>query len=378
MDDASDPPTRSYLYELQKGEHIPLLKTSSFRLVVQTTRKGFPGTVNRGLALARGRYILLLNSDTVLPTRALSNFKQLFEADPMIGALGPVSNAASWQSVPGLLNTDGNFVINEIGSEWSVDMISALSEELSQERSPEMWLLNGFCLAVPAEVIHTVGTLNETAFGLGYGEENDLMLRTRAAGFRTVVDTHTYVYHQKTASYSKSESAQLSKQASIVLRSMHTNAVVDAALKQVKAIRSLDILRIRLASALQYVAPAQYFASEHPRILFVLPAATLGGGAVSVVSDCWQMNLLGHYCVVALPVSSKLAWEPTLPGVPKHMLWGYQSIDEAIPFGACNNMPVCKRPLLICLFSALYSQQLSRRSWYCLPLADHDPQNYTN
>ena len=49
---------------------------------------GFAAANNRGLAIARGRYCLLLNSDTRVEPNALQNALAFMEAHPETGALG--------------------------------------------------------------------------------------------------------------------------------------------------------------------------------------------------------------------------------------------------------------------------------------------------
>jgi GT2 family glycosyltransferase len=61
-----------------------------FRAVVLSQNVGFSGANNLGAALARGRLLLLLNSDVIPRERGwLSRLKEFYEATPGIGALAP-------------------------------------------------------------------------------------------------------------------------------------------------------------------------------------------------------------------------------------------------------------------------------------------------
>ncbi len=50
---------------------------------------GFAGGNNRGIKQAKGRYIMLLNNDTLLPDSSVSEIIQFMDANPRIGAASP-------------------------------------------------------------------------------------------------------------------------------------------------------------------------------------------------------------------------------------------------------------------------------------------------
>src|SRR5690606_6270423 len=69
---------------------------------------------------------------------------------------------------------------------------------------------NGFCMYIKRSAIDDIGLFDAKAFPRGYGEEGDLCMRARAAGWVNVVDDATIVFHQRSASFG-AEKAELER-----------------------------------------------------------------------------------------------------------------------------------------------------------------------
>jgi hypothetical protein len=63
-------------------------ETLTVRVVRLESNRGFAPAANRGVAAARGRIILLLNSDTIVDADALSALLAAFDADTKLGVAG--------------------------------------------------------------------------------------------------------------------------------------------------------------------------------------------------------------------------------------------------------------------------------------------------
>ena len=97
------------------------------------------------------------------------------ESRPRIGLVGPLSNTASWQSIPDI-ESHGDWATNPLPAGMTVGEMGQLVAGASARLYPQMPLLNGFCLLLRRELIQQIGYFDEENFGAGYGEEDDYTL----------------------------------------------------------------------------------------------------------------------------------------------------------------------------------------------------------
>ena len=196
IDDCSEHETQVWLVEEQK--------VRGFQLFRNTENLRFTKTVNRGFSESHGDYVVLLNSDTIVTAFWLEKILACFQSDPSTGIVGPLSNAASWQTVPVREDkVNGGWLVNEIPPGYSIEMMGQLVETVSKRQYPDVPSVNGFCYVIKRSVINNIGTLDEEYFPTGYGEEDDFSIRARKAGFTIRVADDTYVFHAKSKSYTQ-------------------------------------------------------------------------------------------------------------------------------------------------------------------------------
>jgi hypothetical protein len=160
--------------------------------------------------------------------------------------VGPLSNAASWQSIPEIFGPEGGLAVNSLPEGLDVEAMDANCALWARDFPyPRTGLLNGFCLAIKKEVKEAIGVLDEANFPEGYGEENDYCLRASDAGFGLLVAIDTYVFHAKSKTYSDERRRQLSKQGSATLRRLHSKQRIDRAVKSMQAHPILVAMRER-------------------------------------------------------------------------------------------------------------------------------------
>ena len=122
------------------------------------------------------------------------------ESDPEIGIVGPVSNAASHQSVP-KVREDGAWATNPLPDWLTVEGMGVAVAAASDGERPRVPFVNGYCYAITRRALDAVGLLDEENFAAGYCEENDFSLRARQAGFTGAIADDAFVFHAKSRSY---------------------------------------------------------------------------------------------------------------------------------------------------------------------------------
>jgi len=291
VNDGSDLKTTEYLTSFQK-------KNAHVRMYHNTEAKGYTTSANIGLKASSSDYAILLNSDTITPTGWLIPLLECGESDERIGIIGPLSNAASWQSIPLRFDTNGDWAINELPRGFDISQMSELVYQLSSKSFPKVAFINGFCFVIKKRVIDNIGYLNEKAFPYGYGEENDYCLRATSKGFHLAIADQAYIFHAKSKSYTHATRLKLSKQSSNTLKIIHSEERINKGIQELNGNKALNFIRQRVEQYLQgYLS--NLILKTFPRILFIMPVRGGGGGAHSVIQEVAGMRALGIDAVIS-------------------------------------------------------------------------------
>lgn len=187
------------------GDGAPDLVAERFptaRLLHNERNLGFGSTANRGLRAARGRVRIVLNSDARLTPGALEPLLAAFD-DEGIGVAGPrltfadgshQTSAASFPTVGSIVA--GSFLLNDVYRRlrpngrfrWELGLARR-----DHDRSQDVDWVKGACLAIHARCLEDTGGFDEGYFM--YGEETDLCLRARQAGWRVRYVAEALVVH---------------------------------------------------------------------------------------------------------------------------------------------------------------------------------------
>jgi O-antigen biosynthesis protein len=182
IDDASpDPAIAEYFAELERLAHPQVV------LLRNERNLGFTGTANRGMQLS-GANVVLLNSDTIVTRGWLDALLHCAATDPTIGTITPFSNNAEICSFPRFCQNNPWPLARDAEPERAAIAAAAVPTY------PDLPTGVGFCLFLRRAMLNEIGVF-DPAFGLGYGEENDLCMRAARAGWRNVLADDAFVVH---------------------------------------------------------------------------------------------------------------------------------------------------------------------------------------
>jgi GT2 family glycosyltransferase len=285
IDDGSEMATLKYLRHFAISHPLLLLRNP--------VAQGYTRAANRGLQIAQSPYVVLLNSDTIVSPTWLDRLIICAESDANIGMVGPLSNTASWQSIPNI-ETNGDWASNPLPTDMTVSQMAARVAAHSAKLYPRLPFLNGFCLLIKRRLIETTGYFDEIAFP-AYGEENDYCIRARQAGWELAVADDVYIYHSQSKSYSHERRQQLAEQGMQTLIDKYGQSFLDEGVQFCRDSRVLQGIRHRanlLIERWNFIAQAQYH-WRGKRVVFILPVMEIGGGANVIIAEAKAMLTMG-------------------------------------------------------------------------------------
>jgi len=166
-------------------------------LIHNQANSGYARANNQALAVARGRYLLLLNSDTIVEGEAIRALLAFTEAHPNAAAAGPT-----------ILNLDGTLQSKGRPPSSVLLMIfgvaaRVLPSKLRRGIAPNLYWneddvvragwLSGACLLLRRAAVQAIGGLCEEL--IFYGEDTEWCFRARRAGFEVWYFGRTAVRH---------------------------------------------------------------------------------------------------------------------------------------------------------------------------------------
>lgn len=318
VDDGSDEPTRRYLERFALDHRAQLLRNE--------VAQGYTVAANRGLRLSRSEFCVLLNSDTVVSAGWLKRMVACADTDERIGLVGPLSNTASWQSIPRIADGD-DWAENPLPQGVSVQEMGTSIAEYSARVCPRVPFLNGFCLMVRRRLIDCIGYFDEARFGRGYGEEDDYAIRARKAGWVLAIADDVYIYHAQSRSYTPERRHVLSEAALRQLMKKHGRRRVARDVAICSQDRVLEGIRARSRVVLERRGYSQSGRRQYAgkRVLFVLPVAMPGGGANIVISEAMAMRRMGVDARVFNRCEYRIDFERAYPQLEVPVVYGVPS-----------------------------------------------------
>lgn len=172
------------------------------RLVVNERNRGFAAGNNQGLRQAKGRYFLLLNSDTRVEPDTLKTMLEVMEANPAFaastcrlelpsGQLDPACHRGfptPWAALTYFTQLERLFPSSKLFGQYHQGWKDI-------RKIHEVDVISGAFFLVRRETTEKVGLLDEGYFM--YGEDIDWCLRMKKAGLKIAFVPSTKVIHVK-------------------------------------------------------------------------------------------------------------------------------------------------------------------------------------
>lgn len=213
-----DNDSRDGTVEMVRQKYLSRPELAAKTTLLENTNEGFGRANNRGLKLAKGDYILLLNPDTKVAPENFQVMLDFVKTRPDVGIatckLIKANGELDWacrRSEPNpavsfyrLFGLQKLFPKSERFGAYNLT-----NKPIDQET--EVDACTGAYMLIPREAYEKVGGFDEAFFM--YGEDLDLCFRVRAAGYKVWYYPKTMSYHYK---------GQSSKKASVrSLRAFH-------------------------------------------------------------------------------------------------------------------------------------------------------------
>ena len=185
VDNASSDETSNYLEELEK-------KYKNIKIKLNKKNFGFSGGNNQGIKMAKGKYYILLNNDTIVTRGWITGLVKHFE-DKKVGMVGSVTNSI------------GNEAEIEVDykDESGIDEFSLnYTTEHYNEIYKDIEVLAMYCVALKKEIVDEIGLLDEN-YEKGMFEDDDYSFALRKAGYKIICTEDVFIHHFWRASFKK-------------------------------------------------------------------------------------------------------------------------------------------------------------------------------
>jgi hypothetical protein len=172
------------------------------KLLSDLPNNGFGNACNIGASKAIGRYVLFLNSDTIMQPDTLDKCVAYLDSHPDVGCLGIKTVLADgsfdhgckrgfptpWNSLCYVMGLDRLFKNNKSFGGYRLSY-------LSNDKTWEVDSVSGAFMMIPRAILTKTGGFDESIFM--YGEDIDLCYRIKLMGFKVVYYSDVFMIHLK-------------------------------------------------------------------------------------------------------------------------------------------------------------------------------------
>ncbi len=260
-------------------------KFPSVQLLANTDNVGFSKANNQAIHLSKGRYVLLLNPDTVVEQDTFDKCVAYMDAHPKAGGLGVRMLDGKGRFLPeskrGLPTPAVSF--------YKIFGLSKLFPKskkfgtyhlgfLDEHQTHEIDVLSGAFMLMRAETLDKVGLLDEAFFM--YGEDIDLSYRIQLGGYSNVYFPETKIIHYK---------GESTKKGSLNYVFVFYKAMVIFAKKHFSA-RYARIFSFAIHMAIYLRASASILKRVVTNLSWPLTDAAISYGLLYILAQQWEQH----------------------------------------------------------------------------------------
>lgn len=180
------------------------------RLISNNENTGFAAACNQGIRIARGRYVLLLNPDTMVEEKAFKKCINFMDNNPDAGALGVKMIDGKGRFLPESkrgMPKPGSSFFRIYGLSRLFPRSTLFNHyhfvHLDNSKTGRIEVISGAYMFLRKEALDKTGPLDEDYFM--YGEDIDLSFRLINAGYNNYYFPETKIVHFKGESTNKED-----------------------------------------------------------------------------------------------------------------------------------------------------------------------------
>jgi len=171
-------------------------------LIANEKNTGFGAANNQGLNVAKGKYILLLNSDTIVHEGALNKLVDYLDKNADVKIVGPkllnpdlTVQMQCKRGFPGFFNSVGHF--SGLARIFPQNpYLGGYFSPMPNDITHEVDAVSGACMMINRDIIARAGGLFDEQFFMHF-EDIDLCFRVKKLGFKVVYVHDSEVVHLK-------------------------------------------------------------------------------------------------------------------------------------------------------------------------------------
>ena len=172
-------------------------------LIQNRDNKGYAYAVNKGIESTTGDYILVLNSDIILPSGCVLPMVEYMELNPKTAIVGPqlIHPDGKWQRSYGRTPSIVKAFLDAFFVSFVEDRVKSLARRLGfklDTKPKSVGYVDGAATLVRRKVFDEIGLFDERFFF--YAEDADLCLRSRKAGWNVMFVPQNRIIHVRGAS----------------------------------------------------------------------------------------------------------------------------------------------------------------------------------